>query len=60
MGRDIRKISIAGMEAALVNCIEPGDEVRWIYERNGKKKEVTLVAEAHPDRELFVVPEVTA
>lgn len=39
---------------------KPGDEVRWTYERNGKQKEVTLVASAHPDREYLMAPEVTA
>ena len=31
-------------------AVEPGDAVRWTYERKGKSHEVKLVAEEHPDR----------
>ena len=31
-------------------AVQPGDAVRWTYERKGKSHEVKLVAEEHPDR----------
>jgi len=33
-------------------AVRPGDKVQWTFERDGKSRSVTLVAEKHPDRVL--------
>ncbi len=40
--------------------VQPGDKVRWTYERGGKKHQTTLTVEEHPDAAVGVHPEIAA
>ncbi len=40
--------------------VQPGEKVRWTYERGGKKHQTVLTVEEHPDAEDAAHPEIAA
>ena len=40
--------------------VQPGEKMRWTYERGGKKHQAVLTVEEHPDAEFDIQPQVAA
>jgi hypothetical protein len=40
--------------------VQPGEKVRWTYERAGKKHQAVLTVEEHPDADVDIHPQIAA